>query len=89
MSRLLPESVMNRSTKAEFSTTFARDWAKTGLLMRNDILPRRLGWLNTSLVSKWMQKEPNLDFYPWSEGMLWMIWTLIGTDASFNVRCAG
>ena len=49
--------------------------------MRNDILPRRLGWVNEPLVSKWVQEEVHLDRFPWSDGMLWMIWALLGTDA--------
>ena len=81
MARLLPQSVVCRSTKAEFTMLFIRDWAQMRLLMRNDILPRRLGWANMNLVSKWMQEEVHLDRFPWSEGMLWMLWTLFGTDA--------
>ena len=82
MSRLLPQSVVNRSTKAEFTTTLVRDWAGIKLLMANDVLPRRLGWVNTSLVGKWMQEEVNLERGPWSGGMLWMIWALLGIDAA-------
>ncbi len=81
MSGLLPPSVVNRSTKADFTITFTRAWAQTSALLRNDVLPRRLGWVNRDLVSKWVQEEVDLDRFPWSEGMLWMIWTLLGTDA--------
>ena len=81
MARLLPQSVVNRSTKADFGTTLARDWAQVRVLMRKDILPRRLGWVNEPLVSKWVQEEIHLDRFPWSDGMLWMIWALLGTDA--------
>ncbi len=80
MAPLLPQRVVNRSTKAEFTMTFIRDWAQMRVLMRDEIFPRRVGWVNTPLVSKWIQEELRLDRGPWSSEMLWMIWGLLGVD---------
>lgn len=81
MTRLLPRCVVDRSTKAVFTMEFARNWSEMHRLMRDDILPRRLRWINAELVAEWVATDPQLDRFPWSEGMLWMIWTLLGTDA--------
>ena len=81
MAPLLPQTVVHRSTKAEFTMTFIRDWAQMSVLMRDDIFPRRVGWVNTPLVSKWVEEELHLDRGPWSGEMLWMIWGLLGVDA--------
>jgi asparagine synthase (glutamine-hydrolysing) len=81
MSQVLPQSVVNRSTKADFTMTLIRDWAQMKLLIRDDILPQRPGWLNTPLVSNWIQEEVDLDRFPWSDGMIWMVWALLGADA--------
>ena len=62
---LLPEQVLKRQSKAEFSVAFSRYWSKLRPQLVADVLPRRL----------WAFDPQRED---WSEGIAW---TLFGLDA--------
>ena len=78
MAGLLPERVLRRPGKAEFSVVFARHWSDLSRLMREDILTRRQGWVNRVPLEAMLQQGMHIERSNWPEGILW---TLFCVDA--------
>jgi asparagine synthase (glutamine-hydrolysing) len=78
---LLPEQVLRRQSKAEFSVTFSRYRAELGPHLTEDVLPRRTDWVNPqlgrALVQAWGQNDPS----DWPEIAMWVPWTLFALDS--------
>ena len=73
MKGLLPEDVLQRSSKAEFSVTFARYWADLAPHLTGTVLARRRGWVNPQAVRSMLKacSQPNLRTGPgWHVGTL-------------------
>ena len=75
---LLPEQVLQRRSKAEFSVTFSRYWNELRPLLIADVLPRRMKWINPRELLDFLDRafDPHFDY--WVEGIAW---TLFGLDA--------
>lgn len=74
MRGLLPELVLKRQTKAEFSVTYHRHLPEMKDLLTRDIPTRRFSWINqrdaSMLYSKIGQEG---EYKGWSESMLWIL----------------
>ena len=75
---LLPEMVLQRQSKAEFSVAFSRYWSKLRPQLVADVLPRRLDWMEHSGFSDLLGRAFNPQCEDWSEGIAW---TFFGLDA--------
>ena len=85
MKGLLPEHVLQRNSKAEFSVAFARYWADLGPHLTGSLLSRRRGWVNPQAIRSMLKgcSQPNSS--DWPRMALWVLWSLFGLDA---VSCA-
>jgi len=84
MKGLLPENVLQRSSKAEFSVTFARYWADLAPHLNGTVLTRRQAWVNPQAIRSMLRacSQPNPADWP---GMaMWALWTLFGVDAAVD-----
>ena len=75
---LLPEPVLQRRTKAEFSVAFSRYWAEVRLQLMDDVLPKRRNWVELSNFNVLLGRAFEPQSNDWSEGIAW---TLFGLDA--------
>ena len=75
---LLPEQVLQRQSKAEFSVAFSRYWTELRPQLEIDVLPRRLDWIEHSGFSDLLDRAFDPQREDWSEGIAW---TLFGLDA--------
>ncbi|WP_310582473.1 asparagine synthase (glutamine-hydrolyzing) [Deinococcus sp.] len=75
---LLPEQVLQRQSKAEFSVAFSRYWSKLRPQLVADVLPRRLDWMEHSGFCDLLSRAFDPRREDWSEGIAW---TLFGLDA--------
>ena len=75
---LLPEQVLKRQSKAEFSVAFSRYWSKLRPQLVADVLPRRLDWMEHSGFCDLLSRAFDPQREDWSEGIAW---TLFGLDA--------
>jgi asparagine synthase (glutamine-hydrolysing) len=78
MAGLLPERVVRRRDKAEFTVTFARHWRELGMALEQSVLQRRGDWVNASCMRDLLRQGLPPDRAGWPEGVLW---TLLGVDA--------
>lgn len=78
---LLPEQVLRRQSKAEFSITFLRYWAELAPLLTGEILLRRQGWVSLQPVREMLQACSQNDPSAWPEMAMWVLWTLFGLDS--------
>ena len=74
---LLPEQVLQRQSKAEFSVAFSRYWSELRPQLMGDVLPRRLDWIEPSSFSDLLGRAFDPQSVYWSEGIAW---TLFGLD---------
>jgi len=75
---LLPEEVLRRATKAEFSVAFARHWADVMSFIEIHILAKRRDWIDPPEFTSLMNSAFSPNCQEWSEGIAW---TLLGLDA--------
>ncbi|MBC7710386.1 MAG: hypothetical protein H7203_10020 [Rhizobacter sp.] len=78
LSGLLPESVLRRSTKAEFSVVFARHWGDLSRLTERHVFVKRHSWLDVKEFTGLMKSAFDVDRQEWGTGI---VWTLFGLDA--------
>lgn len=78
LAELLPEKILERQSKAEFSVTFSRYWRELRSQLVADVLPRRLDWIEFSGFSDLVDRAFDPQYAEWSEGIAW---TLFGLDA--------
>lgn len=78
MKGLLPESVLRRSTKAEFSVAFSRNWAELSTHITADLLAKRADWVHEAEFTSLTNSAFNPDCQEWAMGIAW---TLLGLDA--------
>ena len=75
---LLPEQVLKRQSKAEFSVAFSRYWNELRPQLVADVLPRRLDWIERSGFIDLLGRAFDPQCADWSEGIAWI---LFGLDA--------
>lgn len=75
---LLPEAVLRRSTKAEFSVAFARYWGDLPNFIDMHILAKRQDWIDATEFARHIESAFCRDREAWSVGI---VWTLFGLDA--------
>ena len=75
---LLPEQVLQRQSKAEFSVAFSRYWSDLGSQLEAEVLPGRLDWIEHSGFSDLLGRAFDPQCEEWSEGIAW---NLFGLDA--------
>ena len=75
---LLPEQVLQRQSKAEFSVAFSQYWSNLRPQLLADVLPRRLDWIESLSFSNLLGQAFDSQCEHWSEGIAW---TLFGLDA--------
>ncbi|MDO9606007.1 asparagine synthase (glutamine-hydrolyzing) [Hydrogenophaga sp.] len=75
---LLPQQVLQRQSKAEFSIAFSRYWSELRPQLMDNVLPRRQDWIAHSSFHDVLSQafEPQGKY--WSEGIAW---TLFGIDS--------
>ena len=78
LARLLPEQVLQRKSKAEFSVAFRRYWSELRPLLISDVLPRSQDWMEHLGFSNLLGRAFDSQSEVWSEGVAW---TLFGLDA--------
>ena len=81
MKGLLPELVLNRTTKADFMTVFRRQLAGMQDELLKDIVPRRVNWVQPERAKEICNNYQQIKYADWSE---WWLWSLIGCDALAN-----
>ena len=78
MRGILPDLIVERRTKAEFSVTFRRQLDECETEITNAIAPRRSSWVRPAGVASCVERR--LD--PSAAGQsLWRLWGLVGCDA--------
>ncbi|MBK9199492.1 hypothetical protein [Candidatus Skiveiella danica] len=87
MQGLLPENVLQRSDKAEFSVTFPRYWGELGQLLYTKVLPMRQNWADWQSVESMLQACSHPDPADWPGMAMWALWTLFGVDAASRAGC--
>ena len=78
MQGLLPELVLRRQTKAEFSVTYNQYLPAMRDLLVRDVAPRRQRWIKQSRVDDLYEHLDKPRYTGWGEFMLWV---LFGCDA--------
>ena len=79
MAELLPEQVLQRQSKAEFSVAFSRYWRDLTPQLEAEVLPRRLDWVEPSAFAHLLGPALTSSHRDcWIEGV---IWSLFGLDA--------
>jgi asparagine synthase (glutamine-hydrolysing) len=87
MEGLLPEDVLQRSSKAEFSVTFARCWADLDPHLTGTVLPRRQGWVQAQSIRSMLKACSQPNPWDWPSMAMWSLWTLFGVDAACCPEC--
>ena len=92
MKGLLPEDVLQRSGKAEFSVTFARYWDDLAPHLNGTVLERRRTWVNPQSVRSMLKACSQPNPWDWPSIPMWALWTLFGVDAAcrpeYGSQCA-
>jgi len=73
----LPESVLNRHTKADFMATFRRSLLEMDAGLSRDLVRRRSGWVQPDRALELATRYGDPGYTGWAE---WWIWTLLGCD---------
>ena len=81
MKGLLPDVVLNRTTKADFMTTFRRQLESMHAELKSDIVPRRAAWIQPERAITLCDNYHDVAFSGWAE---WWLWTLVGCDSLEN-----
>jgi asparagine synthase (glutamine-hydrolysing) len=81
MQGLLPDLVLNRTTKADFMVTFRRQLDALHSELVDNVVPRRSGWVQPALAVEMCDNFHNIAFAGWAE---WRLWSLVGCDALSN-----
>jgi asparagine synthase (glutamine-hydrolysing) len=78
LAALLPQQVLTRHSKAEFSVAFSRYWKDLRPEFLACVLPSRSDWVEQARVIDLMDKAFDHAADEWEEGI---VWTLFGLDA--------
>ena len=81
---LLPEQVLRRQSKAEFSVTFSRYWADLAPHLTGTVLARRPAWVNPQAVRSMLTACSQQDPSDWPDMAMWVLWALFSLDAVAN-----
>ena len=73
----LPESVLNRHTKADFMATFRRSLLEMDAGLSRELVRRRSGWVQPDRALELAAHYGEPGYTGWAE---WWIWTLLGCD---------
>ena len=84
MQGLLPQSVLQRSSKAEFSVTFSRCWGELEPWLVSQVLPLRQNWVKPEPVRSMLQACSEADPSNWPGMAAWALWALFGVDAAVD-----
>ena len=74
---LLPEQVLQRQSKAEFSVVFSRHWNELRKELKTEVLPRRRAWVEPSGFIPRFDNAFDPEREEWITGIAW---TLFGVD---------
>jgi len=80
MTGLLPETVIQRQSKAEFSVTFREFLTELDHSLGSEIIRRRADWVDIPAAEIIMRKRNEERYAGWADTMLWM---LFSCDAMF------
>lgn len=83
MKGLLPENVLQRTGKAEFSVTFTKFLAELTAHLSGAVFPRRQGWVNASSIQAMLKRCGQPERSNLRGMVLWVLWTNFGMDAVF------
>lgn len=83
---LLPERVLQRATKAEFSVAFRQYWSELKPQLVSNVLPRRRNWIDAPTFTRHIDVAFTPQCDEWSDGIAW---TLFGLDALAGDRDVG
>lgn len=78
MRGLLPDKVLDRTTKADFMVAFHRYLENLGHELAVEVVPRRAAWLKTGRAMEIVEHYHDVNYTGWAE---WWLWSLIGCDA--------
>ena len=78
MKDLLPDTIRNRNTKADFMVAFRRQVDSMKAELIDEIVPRRSAWIQTERAVTICNGYRDDEFAGWAE---WWVWTLVGCDA--------
>lgn len=84
MQGMLPDNVLQRTTKAVFDSTFIPVLNEMTKHVLEEVLPRRQNWVAARKVESLLNDvcEPHLS--TWTGGKIWELWSLFGTDAAYS-----
>jgi len=80
---LLPDLVLNRTTKADFMVTFSRQLDSMKAELMSDIVPRRTAWIQPERAITICDNYHDVTLSAWAG---WWLWTLVGCDALLDGR---
>jgi asparagine synthase (glutamine-hydrolysing) len=83
MKGLLPDTILNRNTKADFMVAFRRQLDTMKAELMDDIVPRRAAWIQTERAVTMCKDYRDDEFAGWAE---WWLWTLVGCDGVSSDR---
>jgi asparagine synthase (glutamine-hydrolysing) len=83
MKGLLPDTILNRTTKADFMVAFRRQLDTMKAELMDDIVPRRAAWIQTERAATMCKDYRDDEFAGWAE---WWLWTLVGCDGVSSDR---
>ena len=89
MQGLLPEAVVRRQSKADFSITFTRYLTDLGLHLTATVLPRRSGWVDQRSVLSMLRVCSDVPPSNWPGMEPWTLWALVGVDAVLAAPLSG
>jgi len=78
MQGLLPDKVLQRTTKADFMVLFRRQLDDITSELVNEILPRRSAWVRNDRARQIGEHYQDVAYSGWAE---WWLWSLVGCDA--------
>jgi len=81
MQDLLPEAVLGRKCKAEFSIMFTRHLTALAPHMTATVLPRRAGWVDERSIRSMLRVCSDVPPSQWQGMDVWALWSLFGVDA--------
>ena len=84
MQGLLPENVLQRSSKADFAVTFSRCWTDLAPHMTEKVLVRRRDWVKPQAIRSMLQVCREADPTNWPGMAAWALWALFGVDAAVD-----
>ena len=85
MTGLMPQKVLQRSSKAEFSVTFANYWADLAALLEEGVVTRREHWVDPQRIRQMLETFQN-SIGPGQTGSArWALWALLAVDSAVGL----